>query len=82
MAELNAEIDHIYDQEGNILYLKDTTARESLELVTGKDYPEGFRVYSKKMIAPQLWLGGQWSYEENAHGFDGLYIYTKLAEEE
>lgn len=82
MAELTAEIDHIYDQAGNILYLRDTTARESIDILSGKDYPEGYRIYSKKMIAPNLWFGGEWTYEASSHGFEGLYIYTRNADEE
>lgn len=82
MAELTQEIDHIYDQAGNILYLKDDVSREAIESLATKDYPVGFRIESKVEIAPHVYFGGKWEYEYSRHGFEGLHIYTRIDGEE
>lgn len=82
MAELTTEIDHIYDQAGNILYLKDSIVRDAVDELTGKSYPVGYRVESKVEISPRIYFGGTWEYEYTRHGFEGLHIYTKISDEE
>lgn len=58
--------------------LADAVTRRISDL-EARDYPVGFRIYSKKQISPQNIYGGTWEYDSTNHGFAGLYIYTKTA---
>lgn len=77
------EIDHLYDQSGNILYFKDGTARELLEAAGGlTDFPEGFRILSTVELSPQTYFGGTWEYLYDRHMFEGVHVYTRVRDAE